>query len=248
MRYFLPALCLVLLACGPRGMAQDTFATAQEYVVLEPDEHDEALDTLLPPDPVGIAKQEMDSLKALPEYAYIRDLDSMLRNLAPNAPTEQKAPSAIGRFFGSDLFRILYWSVAILAVLYLLYQLLAGRQNLFYRSKRTTAHTIDEETLQYEASPLQLGQQAAARGDLRLAVRYHYLYILQLMGEKQIIRLSPQKTNDQYLREVKHLPLSRDLARITLQYEYVWYGEFILTPEQYAAINSGYRKFIDTGL
>jgi hypothetical protein len=190
----------------------------------------------------------MDKIRRQKDYAYMKNLDSMLRNLQVEAPEPEKESKPSGSLFDIGLVKLLIWGAAIFAVLYILYQLLAGQQNLFYKNKRLVLNddTAVEETA--TTSPLILSQQAAARGDYRMAVRYQYLYILQLMGEKQLLVLQPQKSDARYQDEVRGKPLAPDFTRLTLQYEYVWYGEFPLNKDQFETIAGGYRKFIETWL
>jgi hypothetical protein len=126
--------------------------------------------------------------------------------------------------------------------------LFAGQQNLFYKNKKLETDEGLLEVGKTSVSPLLMSQQAAARGDYRQAIRYQYLYILHLMGEKRMVNLQPQKTNYQYLQEIKQKPFAGEFGTLTLQFEYVWYGEFNLNLAQYDAIAGGYRKFIASWL
>jgi hypothetical protein len=209
---------------------------------------EEYADGLFLPEPAYMPADSIASLRRKPEYSYIENLDSLLRNFKMDVAENKKNQPPSKSIFDIGLVKLLIWSLAIFAVLFILYQLFAGQQNLFYRNKKLEAEAETGDTPKSEASHLVLSQQAASRGDYRQAVRHQYSYILQLMGEKQLIHLQPQKTNDHYLREVRQKPLASDFARLTLQFEYVWYGEFNLNTEQYETIAAGYRKFIGTWL
>jgi Domain of unknown function (DUF4129) len=63
-------------------------------------------------------------------------------------------------------------------------------------------------------------------GDYRLAIRYYYLCILKKMSEKSIIDWNPEKTNSDYLYEIKSDSLKSDFAYVSYLYNYIWYGEF----------------------
>lgn len=192
-----------------------------------------------------VADWAADSLPALRKqkaFGYMATLDSQLRQLSL-APMEEN-DSGNSSMFNFSPLRTLFWILAIGAVIFILFRLLAGSNNLFSRNKSLLpddANEVPEESI--KASPIALAQQAAATGNFRLAVRYQYLYILQRMGEKRLVQLLPQKTNDQYLDEVRNLPLKNEFATLTLQYEYIWYGEFAITHEQYDTIAGGFRKY-----
>lgn len=63
-------------------------------------------------------------------------------------------------------------------------------------------------------------------GDNRLAIRYYYLWILKKMAEKDIIDWNPEKTNSDYLYEIKSTTLKTDFSYVSYLYNYIWYGEF----------------------
>lgn len=81
-------------------------------------------------------------------------------------------------------------------------------------------HIIKNENIQ------QLIATALTQKDYRLAVRYYYMYMLQLMSEKELIVWELQKTNEDYTRELKQQELMMPFAAITRLYNYFWYGEF----------------------
>ncbi len=81
-------------------------------------------------------------------------------------------------------------------------------------------HLIKNEDLQ------QLVQKALADKNYRLAIRYYYLFLLKLMGEKKLIIWELQKTNDDYIQEIKNTELQQPFRIITRLYDYIWYGDF----------------------
>jgi len=88
-------------------------------------------------------------------------------------------------------------------------------------------HIIKNEDIQ------QLIKNALVDKNYRLAVRYYYLYILQLLSERGMIDWQQQKTNDEYLKELSESNLKIDFGKATMLYDYVWYGEFDLDQSRY---------------
>ncbi|WP_226968018.1 DUF4129 domain-containing protein [Zobellia roscoffensis] len=76
-------------------------------------------------------------------------------------------------------------------------------------------------------------EQALARKDYRLAVRYSYLHVLKLMSEKELITWKPQKTNDDYLQEISKTNLQKPFTTITRLYDFTWYGDFHISEVEY---------------
>jgi hypothetical protein len=95
-------------------------------------------------------------------------------------------------------------------------------------------HIIKNENIQ------KLIQEALANNNYRLAVRYYYLFILQIMTEKELIDWQIQKTNEDYLKELKQERLQHPFKDITRLYDYIWYGEFPMDHEKYQKAESSF--------
>ncbi|SHJ83901.1 DUF4129 domain-containing protein [Pseudozobellia thermophila] len=88
-------------------------------------------------------------------------------------------------------------------------------------------HIIRNEDIQ------KLIQEAVNDKNFRLAVRYYYLHILKLLSEKELIAWELQKTNSDYLKEIKGIDLRRQFSEITHLYDYIWYGDFPIDENRY---------------
>jgi len=80
-------------------------------------------------------------------------------------------------------------------------------------------------------------------GNYRLAVRYKYLQTLYKMAAKKMVELAADKTNYQYVREISNYNYQNEFAALTLNYEYVWYGEFEIEENIYKRIETGFSQF-----
>ncbi len=76
-------------------------------------------------------------------------------------------------------------------------------------------------------------REALARGQYNLAVRIHYLQIIRALSEKKYIRWSKEKTNREYLRELKNTRIEDPVRNITGVYERIWYGNRRTDQEDY---------------
>ena len=85
--------------------------------------------------------------------------------------------------------------------------------------------------------------KAVAGGDYRLAVRLQYLRLLKHMTEKNMIRYQQDKTNMDYLMQLHNTAWYHDFFRITLHYEYSWYGRFAVSQEAYRLITRDVEQF-----
>ncbi|MCE4563006.1 DUF4129 domain-containing protein [Maribellus sp. CM-23] len=90
----------------------------------------------------------------------------------------------------------------------------------------------------------ELAEKALSEGALRLCVRYHYLQLLKILDEKAYITWHRDKTNRDYLAEITQPEIRRQFQQQTLVFDYVWYGDFQLTEEQFQWVNSGFQNLM----
>ncbi|NYJ28772.1 DUF4129 domain-containing protein [Allomuricauda sp. ARW1Y1] len=102
-----------------------------------------------------------------------------------------------------------------------------GTKNPNVVSLSEDEHIIKNEDIR------ELIKNALSNQNYRLAIRYHYLYILQLLSERDIIDWQQQKTNDDYLTELSENGHYADFGRATVLYDYIWYGEFSIDQDRY---------------
>jgi hypothetical protein len=87
---------------------------------------------------------------------------------------------------------------------------------------------------------------AIKAGDIRQAIRWWYLYTLFQLARKQLIVAGREKTNNDYLRSMRESPYYKKFATLTLDYEYIWYGGFEVSGENFKDINQQFRDFNNT--
>ncbi|MBO9727835.1 MAG: hypothetical protein J7623_04285 [Chitinophaga sp.] len=134
--------------------------------------------------------------------------------------------------------------------------LLAGLGFLVYRYMKANGMalfrkpvTIDGLT-EIQTEELHSGEEyeekikaAIAAGDTRQAIRWWYLYTLYQLAGKQMIVAGREKTNNDYLRNMRSSPYYKKFAALTLDYEYSWYGGFEVSEENFRNINQQFRDF-----
>jgi hypothetical protein len=143
---------------------------------------------------------------------------------------------------------LLYMGVA--ALLFFLFRLL---YTLFWtpRNRRVAVSTLSETVLKSIENRLpevpldRYIEEALAAGDYPLALRLHYLLALQTLHRGGWIRWKKEKTNREYIRELKGARLRDDFARLTRVFELVWYGESPFPESAYRRVAPAFRQFID---
>jgi hypothetical protein len=119
---------------------------------------------------------------------------------------------------------------------------------MFKRSKKApeskTSDVPEEEEVTAASDVDRLIANAVAAGNFRLAIRYWYLKTLHLLNGKNMISMAQDKTNYQYVNELRDPALRNDFASVTLTYEYAWYGEFEVDRDLYGKIETGFSAFV----
>lgn len=76
----------------------------------------------------------------------------------------------------------------------------------------------------------------------RLAVRYYYLLTLQQLSGKELIDWQAQKTNHEYIYEIKNNDLRAQFGKLTEVYDYIWYGNFEVDENAFAKAQLAFSK------
>lgn len=142
---------------------------------------------------------------------------------------------------------LFYLAIAI-AVIYLVYILLnEGGSGLFSSRKNKTFNNFDEITAENieHADIHALIKNAENENNYRLAIRYYYLLVLKTLSLKNHIKFEDDKTNSEYLNEIKEKPFSEGFEYTSYLYNYIWYGKFSLNIEQYNKAKSNFLTLLN---
>jgi len=83
--------------------------------------------------------------------------------------------------------------------------------------------------------------------DYRLAVRLLYLKSLKRLSDSGRIHWEIDKTNMQYINELKNADHREIFRELTFRFEYIWYGGFPVNEDSFARISDSFRKFNASG-
>lgn len=157
----------------------------------------------------------------------------------------------IGDLFGFDVDFIDYQTLEYiiygllgLGALYLLINFLlqSSATSVFRASeKEIDGFKYVEENLT-EINFDTLIKDALANKDYRLATRYLYLSSLKNLTNKNIIDWHYDKTNSDYISEIKDSTIKRLFKRISYIYDYVWYGEFPIDEIKFKSNTSDFNN------
>lgn len=156
--------------------------------------------------------------------------------------------------FLNSLFPNLHWNagvtiyyvligIGLIALLYVVYRLTTSGKKMRFREEYEDTETpgwIEKRLTELNLETFL--EQALAEKDYMLAIRYLHLINLKKLAASGQIDWHHQKTNHEFLREIKNRALSRDFARTIHIYEYVWYGRFPIGEEKYREYRQTFQE------
>lgn len=230
LRYTILGICILLL-CPANGIAQDSLRT-------------------LPTDSSEIQVRTA-------EQAFV---DSIARDEAfvySQAEDPESLWSRIQRWIFQTLFaafqnpwiryffKISFFLIFGLVLLGLINQLLNGNiKSAFSGVKSTQAVSLNTQSEAIQKADLdKLLSNALSRKGYNDAVRILYLKALNTLNEHGLIAWKADKTNHDYLNELKAHASYPLFSRLTRFYEYVEYGDFSVEEENFESIRELYQRF-----
>ncbi|MBE5320563.1 DUF4129 domain-containing protein [Pedobacter sp. MR2016-19] len=139
--------------------------------------------------------------------------------------------------------RYIFIGLGIALILYIVIKTI-GAENIFRKKSKETILPYDVITENiHEIDYEQELQRLVAERKFRLAVRLLYLRALKKLSDAEIINWQPDKTNYNYLMEITKPELRNDFSRLTLQFDYIWYGDFPIDEVKFEPINQSFNQF-----
>lgn len=162
---------------------------------------------------------------------------------------KQPKPSNLDPGFLNFLGKILVPLIKLLLLalgiwlIYILVTLLMGKKgNWLFTKKTDPLIRFGNENEAIEVSDYSsLIKKALHEGDYRSAIRYHYLNLLHKLHDKGKIEYHTEKTNADYIYEIREKPLARSFEYVSYIYDHAWYGEFEVRDEEYKRAENAFR-------
>lgn len=202
--------------------------------------------------------QETKATPSIPYYDKRTVSEAVITKLKQDKQMQYRDEDAKKPRSGEGFFRalaLLFLFISkiryILAILllgflgFLLYRFMKNNgMNIFRKPKELeVTEEIHEEDLRSASEYEDKIRAAIAARDIRQAVRWWYLYTLFQLANRQLIIPGREKTNNDYLRSMRNTPYYKTFSTLTLDYEYIWYGEFEVSEAQFNIMAQQFRDF-----
>ncbi|GEM_PF-1353791 len=133
----------------------------------------------------------------------------------------------------SGTYKTFYWIILGIVVLGFLLLLILFKPSLFYRNKkRKIDYRVEEEAVE-EDNFEKLIRLALQSGNYIEAIRWRYLKTLEELQKKDLISWDPNKTVNEYVRELDRADLRTDFRGLSRFFLYFRYGDFEASREHY---------------
>ncbi|MFT4095374.1 MAG: hypothetical protein QM640_17235 [Niabella sp.] len=179
-------------------------------------------------------KNYLERLKNDDAFAYVKN------GIPKPGSKKRKLPNSF-QMEGVKIWLI----IAIAAFIIFLIWYLSQNNLLLFRKKPASLQTRSDEedkdifSINYNDAI----QKAITDRNYRLAIRLQYLQVLKTLTDRRIINYRPDKTNFEYLLQLKPTDYYTDFLNITRNYEYSWYGLFAIDEGRYNQIKTAFTDF-----
>lgn len=167
---------------------------------------------------------------------FLERLKEWLRNIFGKVD-DNKAYS-----YTSIFIRILLF-VVVGFILYIIISYIISKEGNFIWSKKNKNINIETENVVENIHEIHFSEKILEfenTKNYRSAIRYQFLNVLKIFSDQKRIDWNTEKTNHDYLNELKDENLKSKFSELIYIFEYVWYGEFTIDEEAYQHLK---RKF-----
>lgn len=179
-------------------------------------------------------------------FTYKEDITTSEKEETENQEERNQSFASGFAYFMANVFPFL---LAVVVILILLRSFLDIDFNFGSTKKieknKVTQLTTEEDDI-HETDIKTLLSRAIKNKEYRLATRYYYLSLLKLLSENELIKYDKDKTNSEYLFELKDTHMRSHFSYLSYIYNYVWYGEFAIDEMKFTTIENKYKSFLKT--
>lgn len=196
-----------------------------------------------PASSAGQAPTEEQWRKASGDMDFSKDLPEAEKPRPQPSPSSRRDWNLDTAGWGA-MMQVLAVLLGVGGLAYALYHMLRQPRN------RTIARDGVEITLDnleeylHETDLDRFLRAALADGNYALAIRIYYLQIIKDLSGKGLIRWAKEKTNRDYLREMRRHHLSEDFVFVTCSFERIWYGNAPLDASGYNRLEPRFSGFL----
>lgn len=128
-----------------------------------------------------------------------------------------------------NVVKAIAWAILIALVVFILTRYVRNNSfNFPWNQKKNTPNIIDyvEKNLTSVDAEKVLIDHIKNKATLPEIIRLFYLNVIKKLHELEELKWKPEKTNAQYVNELKNSPWSVPFSELTTYYEKIWFGNY----------------------
>lgn len=140
-------------------------------------------------------------------------------------------------------------ALIVIFVIYLIVKALIGKEGHWIFSKEAKQKVVHYSDIEKNIHLLdfeKLIKESIEAGEKRIAIRYYYLWLLKVMAKNHYIEWDIEKTNTDYLYEIKNPAHKEEFTYLSYLYNYIWYGEFEIDETAFIKAENQFKKSLKT--
>lgn len=170
----------------------------------------------------------------------------------PKPPRPERQPRTSSNFDWSglgklgELLQVLLIIAAIAGIGYGIYRMLQEPRNRSILRAKDGVEITEANLDQYlhETDLERFLRAALANGNYALAIRLYYLQVIKDLSERGAIKWAKEKTNRDYLREMRNHTQHDAFRTATRTFERVWYGNGGLSSDEFARMEPQFKSLL----
>ena len=140
-----------------------------------------------------------------------------------------------------------FFAIVIIGlVIYFLLKFLLSKDGNFFFGKKNKKLNISDQDLKENIHEINFPDSInnfERKKEYRFAIRYQFLFVLKKLSDKKLIEWNPEKTNKDYLAELKAKNQKADFKELVYIFNNVWYGEFEVDEQSYVRFKEKFSRF-----
>lgn len=149
----------------------------------------------------------------------------------------------------TDLVMKIVFALIFIAVIFIIVKLIMNKEGRWFIGKSAEKGILNVEDIENNIHIIDfksLINDVKAAGDYRSAIRYYYLWLLKELTNKGHIDYDIEKTNNDYLQELRQTAYQKDFNYASYLYNYIWYGEFEVDQVSFQKAASKFDELINS--
>ncbi len=192
-----------------------------------------------------IAKAHWENI--LRDSSFVYTLEKEVKKNKKDKPFTPPRFDFLETVFNATVFKVLLFGIVGFILLFILYYIFTNSEFNYFRSRRKKKTEVEnirwENVTQFSAWEKAV-QEAEAIPDYRTAIQILYLQTLRSLNDKNIISYEIEKTNWEYVAELRETKYEKSFMQLTTYFDYIWYGHFTVNEEMYKKLKQFYHQFI----